>query len=94
MKKAVVDLTGCKDLRDLHKRFKAALEFPDHYGENLDAFWDCISADCDVNFVTVVGSETVAENLKETLKIMFQIMERNKKSWEVYDGSCGYEIVN
>ena len=94
MKKAVVDVTNCKRLDDLHKRFKIALGFPDHYGENLDAFWDCISADCDVNFVTVVGSETVAENLKETLKIMFQIMERNKKSWAGSRCPFDYEIIN
>ena len=93
MKKAVVDVTDCKDLRDLHKRFQAALEFPDHYGENLDAFWDCIHRDCDVNFVTVVGSETVSDELKSTLDAFFEMMEENKKAWAPYDWLFDYEIV-
>ena len=93
MKKAVVDVTNCKRLDDLHERFKVALGFPDHYGENLDAFWDCISADCDVNFVTVVGSETVSEELKSTLDAFFEMMEENKKAWAPYDWSFDYEIV-
>ncbi len=27
---------------NLHNELKEKLNFPDHYGENLDALWDCL----------------------------------------------------
>ncbi|WP_300382471.1 barstar family protein [Clostridium sp.] len=29
----------------LHKSLKTKLAFPDYYGENLDALWDCLTTD-------------------------------------------------
>ncbi len=40
MKKAVIDLTNCKSVGEIHLRIKEALDFPDGYGEHWDAFWD------------------------------------------------------
>ena len=41
----VLDLTDCKDWHDLHGRIRKLFAFPDYYGENLDALWDCLSGD-------------------------------------------------
>lgn len=32
----------------LHAHLKERLGFPDYYGENLDALWDCLRADVDL----------------------------------------------
>jgi hypothetical protein len=32
---------------DFHRDVMAALDFPDHYGHNLDAFNDCLGEDVD-----------------------------------------------
>ena len=74
MKKAVVDLTGCTHWYDLHKRFADALEFPDYYGMNLDAFWDCISIDCDVDFVTVIGVKTLSESIQKEAESIWELI--------------------
>ena len=29
----------------VHKHLKDVFDFPDYYGENLDALWDCLSGD-------------------------------------------------
>jgi RNAse (barnase) inhibitor barstar len=29
--------------QSLHEKLAAALSFPDYYGKNWDAFWDCIT---------------------------------------------------
>lgn len=94
MKRATLDLTGCRTLGDLHRRIKKALNFPDHYGKNLDAFWDCISCDCDVNFVTVVGSGSVAPDLRQTVSVILELMEENKQDWAEYVGEFDYEVVS
>lgn len=38
----VVDLAGCEDKPDLLQRVAAALAFPDWFGHNWDAFFDCL----------------------------------------------------
>ncbi|OMP68708.1 barstar family protein [Domibacillus epiphyticus] len=37
-----IDITKIKTVKELHLLLKERLEFPDYYGENWDAFWDCI----------------------------------------------------
>ena len=94
MKTATIDLTGCQYLDELHQRIKDALDFPDYYGKNLDAFWDCISCDCDVDFVTIVGSANVTDDLKPTLKKILDMLEENKKEWADTDCPFDYKIIS
>ena len=76
MKIATLDVTGCQYLDELHKRIKDALDFPDYYGKNLDAFWDCINRDCDVDFVTIKGCADVAVELKSTVEKILALFEK------------------
>lgn len=94
MKKATVDLTDCKYVAELHQRFQDALDFPDYYGKNLDAFWDCISFDCDVDFVTIVGSKTLPSDLKPTMQAIILLLEENKQEWANTDCPFDYEIAS
>jgi len=94
MKIATLDVTGCQYLDELHKRIKDALDFPDYYGENLDAFWDCLNTDCDVDFVTIVGSSTVAKELQPTMQEILAMFEENKQDWADSDCPFDYEVVS
>ncbi|MBQ7356351.1 MAG: barstar family protein [Clostridia bacterium] len=38
-----IDFSNVENYRDIHKTIKEALDFPDYYGENLDALWDCLT---------------------------------------------------
>ena len=41
--------------QDGHKYIKEALDFPDYYGENLDALYDCLcDLNCEIRFINVV----------------------------------------
>lgn len=80
--KAVIDLTDCKYIMDLHERIRVSLDFPDWYGKNWDAFWDMINRDCQYNYVIVKGSQTVAKELEGSIEKMQKIMERNKQFWK------------
>lgn len=94
MKKAIIDFTGCKYFHELHQRIQKALDFPDYYGGNLDAFWDCINRDCDVNFVTIVGCETLSEELKQMVGKMIDLLEENKQYWSNSDCPFDYKVIS
>ncbi|QQL44424.1 barstar family protein [Sulfuriroseicoccus oceanibius] len=50
-----IQLEGVSSKEELHERLAHALAFPDYYGRNWDAFWDCITelAFDDVSEVTL-----------------------------------------
>ena len=91
MKKAIIDLTDCKYIMDLHERIRVSLDFPDWYGKNWSAFWDCLSVDCEYNFITVTGESRVADILKESVAKMNELLERNRRYWH---GQFDYEIID
>ena len=76
---AILDLTDCQYLGELHKRIKVALEFPDHYGENWDAFWDCIT---DINgiplYIEIHNFNVLEENLSKESEYFINILKRLK----------------
>ena len=78
MKKAILDLTGCKYPQEMHARFQKALHFPDHYGRNWDAFWDSIMNDTDVDFIEIHGESKVASELHDMLEKLHSILDEAK----------------
>ncbi|MDU0811953.1 barstar family protein [Bacillus siamensis] len=43
MLKVVIDGNDFKNIEALHRILKDKLDFPDYYGENLNALWDCLT---------------------------------------------------
>jgi RNAse (barnase) inhibitor barstar len=40
-----IDLNSVATEEELHALLASRLEFPDYYGSNWDAFWDCVCSD-------------------------------------------------
>ena len=84
-----LDLTGCKYLGELHERIRAAFDFPEWYGANLDAFWDLLWSECDADEVVVIGVNTMPDELIEYMLRIYVILDRKvderKKYNEIYD---------
>lgn len=91
---AVLDLTDCKYLGELHQRIKIALDFPEYYGENWSAFWDSLSIDSPVDYIKIVGEHTVAKDLRKHLDKMHKIMDRCKERRASWGCPFGCEIVD
>lgn len=51
------------DHASTHAYLKKALELPNHYGENLDALWDCLATDMSGKKIIVYNSEMITNNL-------------------------------
>lgn len=43
MEEIIIDGKKHKTIEDIHLFLKKELEFPDYYGMNLDALWDCLT---------------------------------------------------
>lgn len=91
---AILDLTDCKYLGELHQRIKVALGFPEYYGENWSAFWDSLRFDSPVEYVRIVGEYTMPENLKKHLDKMHEILQRCKEERASYGFFFEYEIID
>ena len=93
MEKAILDLTDCKYLLEMHERIKTALQFPPYYGRNWDAFWDSLTYESSVDFVEIRGEDTVSENLRPSLEKMHEILAEVKQKRAELGWDFDYEIV-
>ena len=84
-KTATLDLTGCKYLGELHKRIKEALDFPDHYGENWNAFWDTITGLVELpKQLVFIGWNNISKKLPEEAQILKYYLDEYEKNYNKY----------
>ena len=87
MKTIVVDFSKCKYPLDLHNEIREKLEFPEWYGNNLDALWDMLTGfiETPVTITVIFKPETKsAENLRESvLKIIETFKEASEEDKEI-----------
>ena len=93
MEKAILDLTDCKYLLEMHERIKTALQVPPYYARNWDAFWDSLTYESSVDFVEIRGEDTVSENLRPSLEKMHEILAEVKQKRAELGWEFDYEIV-
>ena len=59
-----VDLSGATSKEDIHRRMAESFSFPDYYGMNWDAFWDCTTTlDPMPRKIRISGLKQIEENL-------------------------------
>jgi len=58
----IIDGANCKNLKASIANIAAAFKFPDYYGKNLDAFWDCIN---DLGWLEESNYLLLIENARE-----------------------------
>ena len=88
--KVIIDFTECKYFAEMHKRIKDGLDFPDHYGENLDALWDLISEPRDA-FITIKGIHDLPKSFDEYIENLLKIFEEAKELHKQY--GCNFDFT-
>lgn len=63
---------------EAHKYIKEMLNFPDYYGENLDALWDLLSTNSEVKSIYLLHEDKLYEYLEEYGKHMVGVFQEAK----------------
>ena len=103
--KYTLDFSNIQDYGEIHKIIKKELDFPDNYGENWDAFWDCLTDmvdDEELLYIELIGLETVQKKNPKSSDMLYEILKRLKhydNDWyynsvkiEIVLGNARYEI--
>lgn len=90
MKKIILDGKKMLDREISHKYLKEVFNFPNYYGENLDALWDMLSSISSPMDIEFINRYDLVKNLGTYANIMIKVFEdaekenSNIKLW-VYD---------
>ena len=78
--KIIIDFSTCKYVDEIHEKLKESFGFPDYYGKNWSAFWDCLrdfALDEDSERkIVVCGIDQLPAELKDYTGKMAEIMHR------------------
>lgn len=74
-----LDAAALKEKEEIHEFLKDALDFPEYYGNNLDAFYDCLTeiSGREVLFELVNESEAT-EYFENMVQCIYDAMEQNE----------------
>ena len=82
--KYTLDFSNVEQLSDFHQIIQKKLDFPDYYGANWDAFWDCLTDRVDVDEpmnIEIIGVETLEQKLPGEFDQMISIL-KELKHWD------------
>lgn len=93
--KYTLDFSQIKYFGDIHKVIKNELDFPDYYGENWDAFWDCLTdmVGRAIN-IEIIGLDRAYKLFGKEAEMICSIL-KELKHWnnEKYSSQIKIEIV-
>lgn len=83
MKEVILDCTEITDKKQLHRLIAEGLEFPDWYGGNLDALYDCLTGVYDETHIVLKHFAKLEENLgsyaASVRKVLLKADEDNER---------------
>ena len=79
--KYILDFTNMKSWRYFHAILATEFDFPDYYGCNWSAFWDCIVdlllSNEELN-VEIIGLDNIYSDYKKDVDLLIKILKRLK----------------
>ena len=82
MKKIILDGSSIHTIEDFYCKISDLLEFPDNFGKNLDALWDCLSGHIDTNIELIwenhkIFKEKSLIDFNQIIKIFDELKEES-----------------
>ncbi len=76
----ILDFTECKTYYDLYDVISVAFDFPEFFGKNLDALWDCMKDYCEKGTQVIIkGSKLIPCTLKDTFAEILEVFNNVHK---------------
>lgn len=94
-KKYTIDFTNVQYYSEMHKIIQKSLDFPDYYGCNWDAFWDCLT-----NMVRrpvhieIIGIDVIRRKFGDAADKMLEILKRFKHHEKLFEDDIKIELVS
>ena len=91
-----IDFTNVKNYLEMHFVIREALDWPEYYGCNWDAFWDCLTDMYgEPIHIEIIGLEVIERNFGDAAKKMIEILKRFKHfNNDLFSDSIKIEIVS
>ena len=95
-KKYMIDFTNVNHYLEIHFIIKKALDFPDYYGCNWSAFWDCLTDMYgDPIHIEIVGLDVIERNFDDSASKILEILRRFKHfNNDLFSEQIKIEIVS
>lgn len=85
----ILDFSGCRYPDDIHERIKLAFGFPNYYGANWDALWDCLRdfalSESEKRTVKVKGVSTLPKELREYTGEAVAILKELQQNYPIVE---------
>ena len=83
--KYIINFTKVEHYLEMHHIIRQALDWPDYYGCNWDAFWDCLTNMLGRPVhIEIIGLEVIKQKFGDTAEKMLQIL----KEFKHYDNNA------
>ena len=77
--KYTIDFTNVKDYLEMHFVIRDALDWPDYYGCNWDAFWDCLTNMIGRPIhIEILGLDVIERRFDDAAKMMVDTLREFK----------------
>ena len=94
--KYVLDFSKVQYLGEVHKIIKEELDFPDYYGENWDACWDCLTDMVGIEpmHIELIGIDHLQKKFPRHANLMLKVFKDLKHCYnDKYIKEVTIEIV-
>ena len=94
-KKYTIDFTNVQYYSEMHKIIGKSLDFPDYYGFNWAAFWDCLTDMYgDAIHIEIIGIDVIRRKFGDAADKMLEILKRFKHHEKLFEDDIQIELVS
>lgn len=80
MERIVLDGSRFTDRETAHAILKEQLRLPGHYGNNLDALWDCLTTDFTDRMILIQQPEMIPDQLGRYGRNMINVLRKVRRT--------------